>query len=703
MSDALRIGVDVGGTFTKAVAVRPIPFEIVAEAVIPTTHTANTGVAEGVVKALSALLSDPRVDRTLISAVAHSTTQAVNALLEGDVVTVGVIGIGPEQDANQLRKLTNPGEIRLAPGRDLHTVYGWLNAPVTRSAADQAVAELKKQGAEAIVASGSFSVDNPDDELTVMRAAEQQNLPAVGGHQVTSAYGLEVRTLTAAVNASILPRMTRTANQVELCLETAGITAPLLIMRGDGGLTDVSGLRQRPILSLLSGPAASMAGALLSGHILNGIFIESGGTSSNLGVIKDGQPVLRYVQIMNHPTAIRSLDVRVQGVAGGSMIRLRGRKLTDVGPRSAHIAGLPYLSFSQPEGPLTIELIAPQPSDPPDYVIVKEASGCRYALTVTCAANALGAIAPGTYAAGNGQAARAGFEALGKLLGLSAEAAAGQVLDRAARQLQQAAARLAKEYDLRNYELIGGGGGCGALLPAVAKRMKLPYRIADHAEVISSVGVALALVREEVERAVGSDPQALANEAVTRAIAAGANADTVQVVTEHVPQRNTIRAIATGAVALESHNPRAVHIDEPTAHRLAAQRSGVAETKLCLQTATNNFWVYTSSDKGGLLRRSWQGVIVVDARGAVRLFASGGQAFVGSTSLVISALERELTVRQSSVLEAAPTITLIWDASLVHLAPQADSRALLTAAKETLDKVPLDACIIAVIERRSWL
>ncbi len=700
----LRIGVDVGGTFTKAVAVRAAPFEIVAEAVVPTTHQGNGGVAEGVVKALSIVLADPRVNRNQIAAVAHSTTQAVNALLEGDVATVGVIGIGPAQEANRLHALTNPGAIKLAPGRELQTVYTWLDSPVVERDAERAVQQLKDYGVQAIVASGAFSVDDPADEQAVIAAAEALNLPAIGGHQITSAYGLEVRTITAAVNASILPRMTRTANDVEACLTVAGIDAPLLVMRGDGGLTDVSGLRTRPILSLLSGPAASIAGALLSGRILDGIFIESGGTSSNLGVIKDGQPVLRYVQIMDHPTAIRSLDVRVQGVAGGSMIRLKGRKIADVGPRSAHIAGLPYSCFSQPQGDLSVELVSPQPADPPDYVVIKDAQGTRCALTTTCAANALGVIPSGAYAQGDQESARRGFEALGKLLGLSAEQAARQVLDKAARQLEKAASRLAKEYNLRNYELIGGGGGCGALLPTVARRMNLSYRIADHAEVISSVGVALALIREEVERsAVGANPEALASEAVTRAIAAGANADTIQVVTEHSPEQGTIRAIATGAVALESRDPHATQITEMESRQLAARRCGVDANRLKLETSTDGFWVYAAAGDGGLFRRGWRGVVIVDTQGAIRLTAQGGRILAGKASEVKIALERELSAGQESVLDAPPTITVVQGSRLIKLPPQADSQQMITAAINALDNTPDSDNIAAIVERRSWL
>ncbi|HXG39439.1 MAG TPA: glutamate mutase L, partial [Candidatus Limnocylindrales bacterium] len=82
---SVRVGVDVGGTFTKAVACRTADGSIVARAVVPTTHDAPAGVAEGVAAAIRAIAAD--VERTglgPIVLVAHSTTQAVNALLEGD-------------------------------------------------------------------------------------------------------------------------------------------------------------------------------------------------------------------------------------------------------------------------------------------------------------------------------------------------------------------------------------------------------------------------------------------------------------------------------------------------------------------------------------------------------------------------------------------------------------------------------------------
>ena len=118
-----------------------------------------------------------------------------------------------------------------------------------------------------------------------------------------------------------------------------------MVMRGDGGATDLAGFRRAPARTLYSGPAASVAGALRSNRIDDAVIVEVGGTSTNVAAIRRGRPALSYVQVASHATAIRALDVRVLGVAGGSMLRSRRNRVYGVGPRRAHIAGLPYACF----------------------------------------------------------------------------------------------------------------------------------------------------------------------------------------------------------------------------------------------------------------------------------------------------------------------------------------------------------------------
>ncbi|MFT3853233.1 MAG: hydantoinase/oxoprolinase N-terminal domain-containing protein [Ilumatobacteraceae bacterium] len=110
---SLHVGVDVGGTFTKAVAVDLVTREIVASAVVPTTHTATGGVAAGVVDAVAKLAAEVGAER--IELVTHSTTQAVNALLEGDAGEVGVIGMGRRPDLKRVGKRTRLHDVELSP------------------------------------------------------------------------------------------------------------------------------------------------------------------------------------------------------------------------------------------------------------------------------------------------------------------------------------------------------------------------------------------------------------------------------------------------------------------------------------------------------------------------------------------------------------------------------------------------------------
>ena len=120
----------------------------------------------------------------------------------------------------------------------------------------------------------------------------------------------------------------------------------------------------------------------------------------------------------------KAIEQRFHDVAAVvQKLRARGGKLVDVGPRSAHIAGLPYAAFAKPEDIIdpTIEFFQPKADDPDDYIAVRSANGTRYAITNTCAANVLGYAKPGLHAHGNLESARRAIAVLAEFIGKSIE------------------------------------------------------------------------------------------------------------------------------------------------------------------------------------------------------------------------------------------------------------------------------------------
>src|SRR5690242_4769349 len=140
---AIRVGVDVGGTFTKAIAFDMEAGRVVADAIVPTTHDHEGGVATGVVDVVGKLAL--AVGPEHIDLVTHSTTQAVNALLEGDVARVGMVGMGRSPDLAKARRRTVGTRIELSEGKTLDTESVFLDVTdgLSPEAARDAVATLQ--------------------------------------------------------------------------------------------------------------------------------------------------------------------------------------------------------------------------------------------------------------------------------------------------------------------------------------------------------------------------------------------------------------------------------------------------------------------------------------------------------------------------------------------------------------------------------
>lgn len=653
-----RIGIDVGGTFTKAVLIDNATHEVAGRFSTLTTHDDPRGVAAGVVRVFEAVLHGAAVAPGEVVFIAHSTTQATNALLEGDVAAVGIVGLAARVESLLARRQTDVGRIELAPGRHLVPRHRFL---VTDGLADEAVAaavaaavaELAREGARVIVASSAFGVDDAGPEGAVVRAAAAQGLSATGGSEITKLYGLTTRTRTAVINASILPKMIDTADMTEGAVREAGITAPLMIMRGDGGVMDIGEMRRRPAMTMLSGPAASVAGALMHLKVSDGIYFEVGGTSTNMGVIRNGQPTVKYARVGGHETYVNSLDVRVAGVAGGSMVRLANRRIADVGPRSAHIAGLRYAAFADPDDIVEpeVKLFRPKPDDPADYVAIRSKSGSRYAITNTCAANVLGYAKPGLHAGGDPEAARRALAPLAAATGMGVEEAARAILAAASRKVIPMIEALVAEYRLDRDQavLIGEGGGAGALIPYVSEVTGLPFQISKDAEVISSIGVALALVRETVERVIPNarpaDLEAIRREASDAVIRLGAEPGSVEVTIEVDNQTHRVRATAMGASEMRAQDLLKA-IDEPAAREVAAKSMGLDVDTITLAASTARMRVFqglVEQRRWGLFTTRRRPLRIVDVEGVIRVQRSDG------------------VVRQTNGADGPGALRRLWD------------------------------------------
>jgi N-methylhydantoinase A len=653
----VRVGVDVGGTFTKAVAVDLATRDIVASAVVPTTHNAPGGVAAGVVDAVAKLAAEVGAER--IELVTHSTTQAVNALLEGDAAEVGVIGMGRRPDLGRVEKRTRLRDVELAPGKQLRVRFAFFDVTdgLPSDAIAAAIAGFKAAGVAAVCVAEAFSPDDDSNETAVADLARAAGLPACTSTELSGLYGLELRTVTAALNASILPIAVSTASFVAEGVLAAGIAAPVMVMRSDGGATDLAGFSAAPVRTLYSGPSASVAGALRYTGVTDAVVIEVGGTSTNIAAIRNGRPALSYVRVASHATALRSVDVRVVGVAGGSMLRVRRGRVYGVGPRSAHIAGLQYACFTSPAAlrDAAVEIGPALPGDPADYVIIRTSSGERCALTTTCAANLLGVVEAGDYCAADAEAARLAFELLARQMKVDACTIAEHMLDAAGSEACELALAVAKSANLAEPSIVGVGGGAGALARRVAAMLGWPLVIPEHAEVISSIGDALSLLRAERERTVSTADaeliESMMADVEAEVVAAGASPASVEVRFEEVPERSTVRAVATGAVGLLAGAlPGRSELDDETV-RSRVPSGGEVE-------ARGRFWLITTPSKHGDSRFA-----VLDRYGDEVIDVEGVRADGAGLAEVF-----EDAIRYRGPVTIRPTVWIIDGRRLIELA-----------------------------------
>ncbi|MGZ5490445.1 MAG: hydantoinase/oxoprolinase family protein, partial [Nitrososphaeraceae archaeon] len=432
--------------------------------------------------------------------------------------------------------------------------------------------------------------------------------------------------------------------------------------------------------------------------------IEVGGTSTNISIIKNGKPEIRYVTIMDHPTCIRSVDVRVAGVAGGSLVRISNNRIIDVGPRSAHIAGLRYSCFVEPQELENARIITfkPNETDPDDYVCIETSNNKKIAITNTCAANALGLINNEDYAFGNKRSAIKSLSLLGEKIGVNYQKTAEMILDFSLKKILHIMDPMIKEYhvDERKIILIGGGGGASVLVPYIATKCKFNHEIAKNAEVVSSIGVAAAMIYEEIEKTIdtpdSNDVSNIIENVKKRALDRGAVPESLSIQTEFVNERTLLRAIATGNVELDIGKNNRKEIDEKEALVIA---SSILESNH-VQRILNmrNYFGFTCETikKQFFLKKRKNPIVILDKFGRIRLMLDNAKVIEGNKKLKneIDSMIRQLMDKSNE--ELAPQVHILDDMKIVDFSSLISPEHLIDALKNEIDKANTDKITIII-------
>ena len=287
---AYLLGVDTGGTYTDAVVLDEGADRVVASAKSLTTRP---DLALGVGRAIDAAVTQAGVAAGDIAMVSLSTTLATNALVEGQGGRVALIFIG--FDAAELGRagLTDAMKgdpVVMATGG--HNHGGGEVAPLDLAHIEAEVARLAPEVTGFAVAA-SFATRNPAHENAARDIVRRiAHLPVTCSHELSAGLNGPRRALTAVLNARLIGMIDRLITACEGHMNAIGIKAPLMVVRGDGALVSAALARERPIETILSGPAASIAGASWLTGERDALVSDIGGTTTDVCLLKDGKPAI---------------------------------------------------------------------------------------------------------------------------------------------------------------------------------------------------------------------------------------------------------------------------------------------------------------------------------------------------------------------------------------------------------------------------
>src|SRR5712691_7144545 len=351
------MGLDVGGTFTDIV----FTDTETGRTIIHKAPTTPDDPSHGVISGVSELCERFSLARTEIDHVLHGTTTATNAVLEYNGAVTGMVTSEGYRDILHIGRHQRPQHYSIMqdiPWQDRPLVrrrfrktvqerlippHGDVLIPLDEAAVRQVARELKAAGVEAIAVCFLFSyLDSTHEERAhAIITEEYPQCFVTTSASVAPQFREFERFTTAAMNAFIGPKVRDYVNRLADALTVAGFKAEQHVMGSNGGVATAHMVAERPVLTLLSGPAAGVLGGAWSGalaHKSRLITFDVGGTSADIGLVVDGkfaEATARDTWIGGYPIMAPMIDIHTIGAGGGSIAYVDAGGAFRVGPRSA--------------------------------------------------------------------------------------------------------------------------------------------------------------------------------------------------------------------------------------------------------------------------------------------------------------------------------------------------------------------------------
>ncbi|WP_282062455.1 hydantoinase/oxoprolinase family protein [Roseobacter litoralis] len=317
----ILLGVDTGGTYTDAVLIRDEKEVIATAKSLTTRHD----LAEGIGAAVRAVLRAAAIAPADVSMASLSTTLATNALVEGQGGRIALILIGFQErdlDTHGLRDALKGDPVLICSGGHDHA-----GAEVAALDSDLIQQFLRGQAKDvsAFAVAAQFATRNPAHELEAAALIEEvTGRPVSASHELSAKLNGPKRAMTALLNARLVGMIDRLIGRAEDMLRALGITAPMMVVRGDGALISAVQARHHPIETILSGPAASLVGARWLTGAQDALVSDIGGTTTDIALLKDGRPAIdpAGAQVGPYRTMVEAVAMRTTGLGGDSAVEM---------------------------------------------------------------------------------------------------------------------------------------------------------------------------------------------------------------------------------------------------------------------------------------------------------------------------------------------------------------------------------------------